>query len=263
MLNKYFDISGKVILLTGGSGQLGLSYTKALLNCGATVVNWDLQSNDVIADKNYYQFKVDITSVDEIKSNLEDLKSNIGIPDVLINNAALDTPPSRLEGSSQGRFEDFPEDLWDATFKVNVDAVFYLCKFVGALMKKNGGGNIVNISSIYGLVSPDPSLYHAKGESPSFFKPVAYSSSKSSLIAFTKYLAVYWAKDNIKVNTLVISGVLNNQDQLFLDNYNSRIPIGRMANADEFVPALILLSSGSNTYMTGSVLTIDGGWTAI
>ena len=100
-----------------------------------------------------------------------------------------------------------------------------------------------------------------KGED--FYKPVAYSASKSGLINLTKYLAVYWAKDNVTVNTLTIAGVFNNQDQDFLDQYNQRIPIGRMAKEDDYNGAIIFLSSNASNYMTGSNLIIDGGWTAI
>jgi NAD(P)-dependent dehydrogenase (short-subunit alcohol dehydrogenase family) len=131
-------------------------------------------------------------------------------------------------------------------------------------MAKNKKGSIINISSIYGIVSPDQSLYEYKRkEGVEFYKPVSYSVSKSALINLTKYLAVYWAKNNVRVNTLIIAGVFNNQDKEFLNLYNNRIPIGRMANYDEYNGALVFLASNASKYMTGSELKIDGGWTAI
>ena len=125
-------------------------------------------------------------------------------------------------------------------------------------------GSIINIASIYGLVSPDQNLYEyrrIKGEN--FYKPVAYSVSKSGIINFTKYLAVYWAKKNIRVNTLTIGGVFNNQDGNFLKEYSSRIPIGKMADQHQYDGAVLFLASEASSYMTGSNLIIDGGWTAI
>ena len=148
--------------------------------------------------------------------------------------------------------------------KVNVKGVFLVTQVFGSLMAKNKKGSIINISSIYGIVSPDQSLYEYKRkEGVEFFKPVSYSVSKSSLINFSKYLAVYWAKSNVRVNTLIIAGVFNNQDQEFLSSYNSRIPIGRMANSDEYNGAVVFLASNASNYMTGAELKIDGGWTAI
>jgi NAD(P)-dependent dehydrogenase (short-subunit alcohol dehydrogenase family) len=131
-------------------------------------------------------------------------------------------------------------------------------------MAKSKKGSIINISSIYGLVSPDQNLYSYRREKGEiFFKPVAYSVSKSGILNLTRYLAVYWAKHNVRVNSLTISGVFNNQDNEFLNQYCNRIPIGRMANSDEYNGAVVFLASSSSSYMTGSNLVIDGGWTAI
>lgn len=263
---NYFNVNDKIILITGASGILGLEYVKIFLDSGSKVVALDINISDKLSalksDKLFIE-KVDITSTIEIINLVTKIKNEIGIPDVLINNAALDSPPDS-DSSNNGPFEEFSEDTWNKVFDVNVTSVFKLCKFIGKEMKQNGGGKIINISSIYGLVSPDQSIYdYKRSNGDVFYKPVAYSASKSSLINFTKYLAVYWAKDNIQVNTLVLAGVFNNQDSQFLNNYCSRIPIGRMANKNEYGPTLLYLASNASSYMTGSELVLDGGWTAI
>ncbi len=131
-------------------------------------------------------------------------------------------------------------------------------------MAHGRGGSVINISSIYGVVSPDQSIYdYRRRRGETFFKPVAYTVSKSAVLNLTRYLAVYWAKQNVRVNSLVISGVFNDQEQAFLDSYCARIPVGRMARRDEYSGAVLFLASGASSYMTGSTLTVDGGWTAI
>jgi NAD(P)-dependent dehydrogenase (short-subunit alcohol dehydrogenase family) len=131
-------------------------------------------------------------------------------------------------------------------------------------MAKAQKGSIINVASIYGVVSPDQNLYeYRRKRGEVFYKPVAYSASKSGILNLTLYLAVYWAKQNIRVNSLTIAGVFNNQEQAFLDVYCGRIPVGRMANADEYNGSVLFLASEASRYMTGHNLVVDGGWTAI
>ena len=131
-------------------------------------------------------------------------------------------------------------------------------------MAKNGEGVIINISSIYGNVSPDQNIYeYRRKKGDIFFKPIAYSVSKAGIINMSRYLATYWAKQGVRVNTLTIAGVYNNQDENFLEAYNKRIPIGKMANSEDYFGPLIFLSTEASSYMTGSNLIIDGGWTSI
>ena len=131
-------------------------------------------------------------------------------------------------------------------------------------MATAGQGSIINISSIYGVVSPDQSIYdYRRQRGEVFFKPVAYSASKSGILNLSRYLGVYWAKQNVRVNSLTIAGVFNSQEEDFLDSYCGRIPIGRMADADEYNGPVLFLASNASRYMTGANLVVDGGWTAI
>lgn len=264
-----FDVSHKIVLITGASGQLGMEYQTAFLEHGAKVIGIDITKSTGISEleekfnKDYCFLSCDITSKDSLISCFAEIKSNIGSPDVLINNAAIDSPPgSPMEET--GPFESYPEESWDKVLDVNLKGTFLTCQVFGAEMAKNNKGSIINISSIYGLVSPDQSIYdfrRKKGED--FFKPVAYSASKSGILNLTRYLASYWTKDNIRVNSLTIAGVFNNQEDEFLKAYCKRIPIGRMANSEEYNGAVIFLASDASSYMTGSNIIIDGGWTAI
>lgn len=192
------------------------------------------------------------------------VKETFGTPHVLVNNAAIDTPPnsSYLEN---GPFETYPEESWDEVMNANLKSMFMTCQVFGRDMSEaNQSSSIINISSIYGLVSPDQSLYdYRRSAGEDFYKPVAYSVTKSGVLNFSRYLAVYWATKNVRVNTLTLSGLFNNQDDEFLRSYCERIPIGRMANADDFLGPLIFLASDASVYMTGANLVIDGGWTAI
>jgi NAD(P)-dependent dehydrogenase (short-subunit alcohol dehydrogenase family) len=264
-----FNLNKKIFVITGVAGQLGAFYAKAFLDAGALVAGIDVIDNER-SKKLEEEFgvafmflKANITDRPSVENALSLIQQRFDNPDVLINNAAIDSPPSSPT-SENGLFEEYPEASWDKVMDVNVKGSFICCQVIGGQMAKVGKGSIINISSIYGNVSPDQSLYEyrrKKGEV--FFKPIAYSVSKAGILNMSRYLAVYWAKAGVRVNTLTIAGVFNNQDSEFLDTYNNRIPIGRMAFPEDYIGALIFLSSDASIYMTGSNLIVDGGWTAI
>jgi NAD(P)-dependent dehydrogenase (short-subunit alcohol dehydrogenase family) len=266
MSNFLFDVRNKVIVITGASGQLGMEYVKAFLSAGAKVAALDINpisEFNKISNDSLYFYKTNILSKKDLKNTLCSIQSDLGEPEVLINNAGIDSPPSN-EGVDTGPFESFPEESWDKVIDVNLKGTFLCSQVFGAQMASNNFGSIINISSIYGIVSPDQSLYDYRNKDNNvFFKPVAYSASKSGVINLTRYLATYWASRNVRVNTLTIAGVWNDQDKEFLENYTKRIPIGRMARQDDYNGALIFLASDASKYMTGSNMIIDGGWTAI
>lgn len=264
-----FDVSREVAVVTGGAGQLGLQYSRAFLERGTKVVGLDVRpsaGSEALAAEFPDRFLFaagDVTRRESLDEVLAAVEARFGHPTVLINNAAIDSPPN-APVSENGPFEDYPDDSWDRVMDVNVKGVYLCCKVFGAAMAKAGKGSIINVSSIYGVVSPDQGLYeYRRRRGETFFKPVAYSVSKSALLNLTRYLAVYWAKQNVRVNSLVIAGVFANQEQAFLDAYCGRIPVGRMAEASEYNGAVLFLAGPASSYMTGATLTVDGGWTAI
>ena len=271
MESTLFSVENKTVIVTGGLGQLGHQFTLALLDHEARVVIFDISADeqmitnrfgDRAIDANLMVISVDITNRKSLEEGLRQVNDKWGPPDALINNAALDSSPD-APADENGPFEQYPESSWDNVMDVNVKGTFLCCQVVGDSMAKAGRGSIINISSIYGLVSPDQTLYEYRRESGvPFFKPVAYSVSKSALLNLTRYLATYWAGRNVRVNTVTFAGVFNNQDEQFLKKYCARMPMGRMANEDEYNGAIIFLISNASSYMTGSNLIIDGGWTA-
>jgi NAD(P)-dependent dehydrogenase (short-subunit alcohol dehydrogenase family) len=271
MVQDIFSVKDKIVVITGGLGQLGSQFTHSLAQRGARVAIFDLQANDRKVTNKVGQrlrkypllfIPTDVTQKESVKAALAKVMKKWGTPDALINNAAIDSPPD-APAEENGPFESYPEESWDKVIDVNLKGIFISCQIVGGQMAIAGRGSIINICSIYGLVSPDQRIYEyrQKGSAP-FFKPVAYSASKSALLNLTRYLATYWAKNKVRVNTLTLGGVFNNQDQEFLKGYCARVPAGRMADEDEYNGAIIFLISDASSYMTGSNLIIDGGWTA-
>lgn len=266
-----FNIRDRIVIITGGLGQLGRQFCFTLLEMGAKVGIFDIsvkKEKMLSIVGQYYNHpnlnfqEVDVTKKKSLESAVENIIDKWGFPHGLINNAALDSPPN-APAEENGPFETYPEQSWDQVMEVNTKGVFLSCQVIGGEMAKAGRGSIINICSTYGLVSPDQRIYeYREKQGNPFYKPVAYSVSKSSLLNLTRYLATYWAPKNIRVNTLTFGGVFNHQDDEFLSGYCSRVPLGRMAREDEYNGAVVFLMSDASSYMTGSNLVIDGGWTA-
>jgi NAD(P)-dependent dehydrogenase (short-subunit alcohol dehydrogenase family) len=268
-----FSVEDKVVVVTGGLGQIGAEIVKSLHGRGARVAVFGRSATtqaavDVLGledlDDRLATFQVDITDRASIEAGLDAVDALWGTPDALVNNAGLDTQPSAPPDVS-GPFEDFPLDIFREVVEVNLVGTFLMTQAVGKRMRSTGsGGSIVNVGSIYGLLSPVQDLYAYRAlEGAPFTKPVAYSAAKSGVYNLTRYCATYWARAGIRVNTLTPSGVArDSQDATFQANYSSRIPIGRMAQPDEFNAAIIFMISDGSRYMTGSNVVVDGGWTA-
>ena len=228
--DSLFNVSAEIVVITGVSGQLGGEYAKAFLERGAVVAGLDVHESTIsntlaarFADR-FLFCSSDVTDKGVLSASLDDIERAFDIPTVLINNAALDSPPS-VPPEEVGPFEDYPEASWDQVLDVNLKGVYLCCQVFGGAMAKMRRGSIINIASIYGVVSPDQNLYEYRRERGEvFYKPVAYSASKSGILNLTRYLAVYWARQNVRVNSLTPAGVFNDQEQPFLDAYCARIP---------------------------------------
>lgn len=265
-----FDVAGRVVVVTGGFGQIGAEVAGALADAGARVAIFDLAAGSrpgvrdltaALANGTVQAFPTDITDRNSLERSLAAVIEGWGVPHGLLNVAAIDAPPD-APAAEVGRFEDVPVESLRRVLEVNVVGAVLTCQVVGGAMAGAGRGSVVNVSSIYGLVSPQQEIYEfrrKRGEA--FVKPVAYSVSKSALLNLTRYLATYWAS-RVRVNTVTFAGVWNDQDTAFLEAYTARMPAGRMLEVGETVgPFLFLLSDGSS-YVTGANLVVDGGWTA-
>jgi NAD(P)-dependent dehydrogenase (short-subunit alcohol dehydrogenase family) len=255
-----FDLDGRVAVVTGGMGQLGSVYVSGLAERGMQVAVYDTASGEV--SEGARAFAVDITDRAAIEEATREVEADMGVPHLLVNNAALDSPPD-APAEEVGPFESYPESSFDEVMDVNVKGTFLCCQVVGGAMAREGRGSIVNVSSVYGLLSPLQDLYAFRREQgETFVKPVAYSVSKSAILNLTRYLATYWAKDGVRVNTLTLAGVWDDQPPEFLEAYETRVPLGRMLEAPEALGAVVFLAADASSYVTGSNVVVDGGWSA-
>jgi NAD(P)-dependent dehydrogenase (short-subunit alcohol dehydrogenase family) len=265
-----FDIRGRIAVVTGGLGQLGRQFCQVFLEAGARVVVLDQRVDPGLLAERFGEqgsqilgIQADVSSRSSMDAALQRIMDELGeAPHVLINNAALDSPPN-ASAADNGPFETFPEESWDRVLEVNLKGAMIACQVFGGAMAVAGRGSIVNVCSIYGMVSPDQRIYdYRRRGGEEFFKPVAYAASKSGLLNLTRYLATYWAPREVRVNTVTFAGVFNNQPEEFLSGYCVKVPLGRMAREDEYNGAILFLASDASSYMTGSNLIIDGGYTA-
>lgn len=267
-LEQLFSVKDKVAVITGGNGQLGTEYAKTLLQAGAKVAIFDVcrelngELSALQRENKLVLFSTDITKKAEVAKQVEAVETLWGTPDILINNAALDSPPGANPAENRS-FEEYSLESWQRVLDVNLTGVFLCCQVIGAKMAAKKRGSIINISSIYGILSPNQNIYsYRAARGTAFVKPISYSATKSAILNLTRYLATYWGKDNVRVNTLVLGGVFNNQDSEFIKNYTNLSPIGRMAGKDEYNGAVLFLSSEASSYVTGTSIVLDGGWSA-
>ena len=272
-VTKMFNLEGRVAILTGGAGFLGRCYTRTLLDAGAKVVVADVQAEAAssVAQEAVSEIGgeavgigIDVSRQTDVKQMVSRVLNRWSRIDILINNAAIDPKfDAGVAGLQSYAFEDYPLDLWQQSLDVNLTGVFLCAQAVGKVMVEQGGGVIVNIGSHYGLVAPDQRLYLRDDEVEQIlFKPVSYPVTKAGVAHLTRYLAAYWGKKKIRVNTLTPGGVFNAQDDEFVHKYAARTPLGRMAKPDELCGSLLFLVSDASSYMTGANLVVDGGWTA-
>ena len=264
---KIFGIKGKTIVLTGSAGKVGSRFAHILSNAGANVI---LVDKDDIKNKKLeleiikkYKTKataqnIDINDTKQVKKLVEVILKKYKKIDVLINNAHI---VPRNHPDRDAPFEKFPVELWDETISNNMRGIFLCSKEIGKSMIKRKKGIIINISSIYGITGPDQKIYGTSRLN----SPAYYSATKGAMVNLTKYLASYWGSKNIRVNTLTLGGIFDKKlhsGKEFVKNYSNKTMLGRMSNEKDYDGAILFLTSDASSYMTGSNLIIDGGWTA-
>jgi len=273
VIDNLFRLDKKVIIITGATGLLGRKHAEAVACYGGTPILLDLsqQAVDDLANElnskykvNALGFAVDITNEDSIQNNAEWLFNKFGKIDGLVNNAANNPKVEDRGEVNFSRLENFPLDIWHDDIAVGLTGAFLCAKHYGNKISQNpNGGTIVNIASDLGLIAPDQRLYKTSNtlEELQNVKPVTYSVVKSGLIGLTRYLATYWADKNVRCNAMCPGGVENGQPEEFLKKVNARIPMGRLAQSDEYQSTLLWMLSDTSGYLNGAIIAVDGGRT--
>jgi len=267
-LTASFDLSGRIAVITGGAGLLGMQHAQAIHRAGGIPVLLDITAPSSAELRARIGFGVDciecdITNENSIRESLAAILSQHGRVDILVNNAANNPKVESIGGMDNSRLEHFPLDSWHADIAVGLTGAMLCSRVFGTEMARRGKGAIVNIASDLALIGPDQRLYAVQGLSADAqpVKPVSYSVVKTGLIGLTRYLATYWAESGVRANALCPGGIENGQDAVFLRRIADRIPMGRMAKLDEYQGAITFLCSDASSYMTGAVLAVDGGRT--
>jgi NAD(P)-dependent dehydrogenase (short-subunit alcohol dehydrogenase family) len=268
-----YDLAGRTALVTGAGGLLGRQHVAALIEIGARVVVTDIGTAQAeaaisaIKDKtpsaDLVAAALDVTSAESVQAVAEQLASRGITIDVLVNNAAIDPKVTSAPGvMHSSRFEAFPVPQWQTEIAVGLTGAMLCSQVFGGAMAARGRGVILNIASDLGVIAPDQRLYRQPNvtrEEEQPVKPVTYSVIKHGLIGLTKYLATYWADKGVRVNAISPGGVFNNQDPAFVERLTRLIPMGRMADVDEYRSAIQFLCSDASSYMTGQNMVVDGG----
>jgi NAD(P)-dependent dehydrogenase (short-subunit alcohol dehydrogenase family) len=264
-----FGLKGRVAVVTGGLGKLGLLWNEALLEAGASVAALDRPGVAPSAEFRRLQKRypgrlvpvgADITRRADLLKARQTVQRRLGRTAILVNNAGIDQPPQKQKASRL--FRDIPVDDVRGTFEVNFLGALQVLQAFGDDLAESGHGAVINIGSLYSVVSPDQRLYEHIPSRPPFLKPPAYGASKAALMNLTKFLATLWAPRRVRVNALSPGGVYAGQDPEFVRKYSARTPMGRMATLEDLRGPLLFLASDASSYVTGINLMVDGGFTA-
>jgi|TARA_B110000305_G_scaffold234298_1_gene292125 NAD(P)-dependent dehydrogenase (short-subunit alcohol dehydrogenase family) len=270
-LNNIFSLKDKVIVVTGASGLLGKMHVEAIASQGGIPVIVDINEDGLNEVYSYilseYSIEcfieiVDITNEGELLSSSLRIIEKYGKIDGLVNNAARNPSISKDQKINFNRLESFDRKAWDLDLSVGVTGSFLCIKYYGYQISLNeNGGSIVNISSDLGIIAPDQRIYEQEGldKDKQPVKPISYSVVKSALLGLSRYVATYWASENVRSNCLLPGGVKTDQDDVFINKLTNLIPLKRMAKNNEYQAAIIFLLSDASSYMTGTNLIMDGG----
>jgi NAD(P)-dependent dehydrogenase (short-subunit alcohol dehydrogenase family) len=252
---NFFNLEGRVAIVTGGAGLIGREIAKGLCDLGATVYIADLKVGntlETIDNQNARFVSLDITSETSVENAVAHLMNESGRIDILVNSAYPRTSDWGI------KFEKVPFSSWKENIDNQLGGYFLCCQKVAEQMKAQEYGSIINIGSIYGSVAPDFSVY----EGTEMTMPVAYSAIKGGIIALTRYIATYYGSFNIRANVVSPGGIIDRQPQTFIDKYNYKTPLGRMGTPMDVAGAVLFLASDASAYITGQNFLVDGGWTA-
>ena len=240
----------KIIIVTGGNGLLGKAMVSRVNAEGAFCINMDINHE---TNEDLSQLHCDITNQDLIDKAIKLVIEKYKRIDGLVNNAY---PRTKDWGT---KFEDIIFDSWKDNVDMQMNSSFYICQKVLEQMKIQKSGSVINITSIYGVVGNDFTVYEGTGRT----SPAAYSAIKGGLINFTRYLASYFGKFNIRANCVSPGGIFDHQHETFVENYEKKVPMQRMGTPEDIAPSVAFLLSDDSKYITGQNIIVDGGWTAI
>ena len=243
-------LKDKIIVVTGGSGLLGKEIINKAIQEGAFCINVDISDH---TNEDLSKLKCDITSENSVDECIETIIAKYGRIDGLVNNAY---PRTSDWGN---KFEDIEFKSWQTNVDWQLNSYFYFTQRVAKHMVEEGGGSIVNMASVYGIVGPDFTVY----DQTAMTMPAAYAAIKGGIINFSRYLASYLGPKNIRVNTVSPGGIFDDQNPIFVENYNKKVPMRRMGLPEDISPVIAFLLSEEANYITGQNIAVDGGWTAI
>ena len=268
-----FDMSGKIVVITGGAGLLGREHAMAVAECGAIPVLLDIQEERLHATVVQIQaefgiepaaYPCDVADLKAVRDVNQKILARFQQVDVLINNAAHDVKVDRGDHRRGTRFEDLDLEQWRSDLDVGLTGAYICSRVFGSEMATQHSGVILNIGSVLGITAPDQRIYREEGyrEESQPVKPVTYSVVKHAIIGLTKYLATYWAHKGVRANTLCPGGVYRpGMPDRFVEKLTNLIPMGRMAKEDEYRGAVQFMCSEASSYMNGATLSLDGGQT--
>ena len=267
-----FSLKKQVIVITGSCGLIGREVCDALVYAGANLVLIDKVNENIIFKQakilskkhktKILFFNVDIVDEKKIKNSISSILKKFKKIDTLINLAAIDAKINN-QNFHNFSFTKFPIDQLELSLDVNVKGTFIVTKNILNQMLKQKNGNIINVASTYSIVAPNQNLYKDKKNRQIFIKPIDYVLSKSVIPNFTRYIATSFGKKGIRANTIVPHGVIEGKvNRDFKSNFSKMSPLGRFCKKEELRGPFIFMSSNSSSYMNGSTLIIDGGWTA-